>query len=148
MKGKPENKRYFLVCPGSEREKHGPPAYWMSDRGGHWEDAARSRWKEKDERDLVLESVSSEHIRLLDWTRTPYYDPECNSGWLSREGRFYGCPTYAHDVLAHCVLGMKVPELEDLGWVRIYNENWYACHKRLSAEQMNWLSENGHRVYD
>lgn len=140
--------RYYLVRPGSEKKKAAAPAYWMQDEGGEWVEAARSRNREKHAKDEVLEVAEAEHLTLLDWRKTPYYTPEGNSGWLSREGRFYGCPNYCHDVLAWCVLGMKVPELEKLGWVRVYSETWYVCQTRLSAEQKNWLSLNGHKIFD
>lgn len=138
---------YFLVRPGGQK-KNKDQAFWMTDNGECWVDVARSRWKDKHASDEVLETVIEEHFTLLDWRKTPYYTPDVSSGWLSREGRFYGCPTYCHDVLAWCVLGVKVPELERLGWVRIYSENWYVCQARLSAEQKNWLSMNGHKVID
>jgi len=138
---------YFLVRPGG-RKKKDSGAFWMTDNGSCWVDVARSRWNDKHASDEVLESIEAEHFTLLDWRKTPFYNPEASSGWLSREGRFYGCPNYCHDVLAWCVLGMKVPELEQLGWVRIYSENWYVCQVRLSAEQKNWLSMNGHKVMD
>lgn len=140
-------RRYFLVRPGGQN-KSGDKSFWMTDNGENWVEVGRSRWKVKHEADEVLESVTAEHLTMLDWRKTPYYAPEASSGWLSREGRFYGCPTYCHDVLAWCVLGVKVPELERLGWVRIYSENWYVCQARLSAEQSNWLSLNGHKVID
>lgn len=140
--------RYYLVRPGEEKKKPGPRAFWMLDSGRDWVEVGRSRSREKHAKDEVLEVAEAEHFTLLDWRKTPYYTPEANSGWLSREGRFYGCPNYCHDVLAWCVLGMKVPELERLGWVRVYSENWYVCSTRLSAEQKNWLSMNGHKVID
>lgn len=118
----------------------------MTDNGHDWVEVGRSRNWEKHKKDEVLEVAEAEHFTLLDWRKTPYYTPEANSGWLSREGRFYGCPNYCHDVLAWCVLGMKVPELERLGWVRIYSETWYVCSTRLSAEQRNYLSMSGHKV--
>lgn len=139
--------KYYLVRPGGQK-KPADKTYWMTDNGESWIEVGRSRWKDKHDKDEVIEIVAEEHFTLLDWRRTPYYNPEASSGWLSREGRFYGCPNYCHDVLAWCVLGVKVPELERLGWVRIYSENWYVCQTRLSAEQGNWLSMNGHKVTD
>lgn len=140
-------RKYFLVKPGSQKKRE-DNAFWMTDNGDNWIDVARSRWKDKHAEDEVLEVVSEEHYTLLDWRKTPYYTQDIASGWLSREGRFYGCPTYCHDILAWCVLGVKVPELEKLGWVRIYSESWYVCQVRLSAEQKNWLSMNGHKIVD
>jgi len=145
---RPKPTKYLLVAQGGRKKASDKPC-WMTDNGGNWIDVARSRWHDKHPGDEVLEVVTAEHFTMLDWSKTPFYTPEASSsGWLSREGRFYGCPTYCHDVLAWCVLGVKVPELERLGWVRIYSENWYVCQARLSAEQKNWLSMNGHKVID
>lgn len=140
-------REYFLVKPGGQK-KPAAKSFWMTDNGENWIEVGRSRFKDKHDKDEVLEVVAEEHFTLLDWRKTPYYNPEASSGWLSREGRFYGCPTFCHDVLAWCVLGVKVVELERLGWVRIYSETWYVCQMRLSAEQGNWLSLNGHKVTD
>lgn len=138
--------KYFLVKPGGQKKP--AKSYWMTDNGESWVEVGRCRPRDKHDKDEVLEIISEAHFTLLDWRKTPYYNPEASSGWLSREGRFYGCPTNCHDVLAWCVLGIKVPELERLGWVRIYSENWYVCQMRLSAEQGNWLSLHGHKVTD
>lgn len=139
---------YYLVIPGLHISEGKTSSYWMMDNGDTWINAANSHWKEKHELDRVLEVVKEEHHTLLNWTKTPFYGHDYISGWLSREGRFYGCPSNYHDVLAYCVLGMKVPELEKLGWVRVYSHNWFTCDHRLSAEQRNWLSESGHKVLD
>lgn len=93
--------------------------------------------------------MEADHITRLDWRKTPFHNDRSTSGWLSRDGRFYGgCPSIHHDVIAHCVLGMKVGDMEDGGWARVYDSNRFTCEKRLSAEQRNWLLQKGHELSD
>ena len=139
--------KYFLVRPGGQK-KPADKSFWMTDNGENWVEVARPGAVARHDGEPRARAGGRQAKTLLDWRKTPYYTPEASSGWLSREGRFYGCPTFCHDVLAWCVLGIKVPELERLGWVRIYSETWYVCQVRLSAEQSNWLSLNGHKVTD
>ncbi|MBI5643750.1 MAG: hypothetical protein HY954_09790 [Deltaproteobacteria bacterium] len=140
--------KYFLVSPGSSATQKPRPFYWSLDNGEKWIGVARSIWREKHEKDVIVESAEAQDLTELDWTKTPFHNDTLTSGWLSRDGRFYGCPQVNHDVLAYCVLGIKVGELEQMGWVRVYDSSRYTCEKRLSPEQANWLSENGYTVYD
>lgn len=139
---------YHLVSPHMRRDELPRPFFWMLDKGEHWLNIVKSLWREKHPEDVVTETVEVYHITELDWKKTPLHNQGLVSGWLSREGRFYGCPSWLHDMLAHCVLGMKVAELERIGWVRIHNPNWFVCQHRLSAEQRNYLSIQGCTVPD
>lgn len=139
---------YYLVSPHFRRNEKPRPFFWMLDEGGQWRNIIKCLYREKHAQDIVREVFEAEHITQLDWTKTPLYNHDCVSGWLSREGRFYGCPSYLHDMLAACVLDMKVPDLEKLGWVRIYDHKWFTCSHRLNAEQRNWLSMSGYKVQD
>jgi hypothetical protein len=140
--------KYFLVSPGSSASQKPRPFYWSLDIGEKWIGVARNIHREKHDYDLIVESSDAEDLTELDWRKTPFHNDDLASGWLSREGRFYGCPQVNHDVLAYCVLGLKVGEIERLGWVRVYDSKRYTCERRLSAEQSNWLSQNGYTIYD
>lgn len=141
-----EAKKYFLVSPGDATQRP-RPFYWSLDIGDKWIGVARGVYRDKHEGDMIIEVAEARHLTQLDWRKTPFRNDELATGWLSRDGRFYGCPPVHHDVLAFCVLGTKVSDLENMGWTRVYS-NRFTCEKRLSAEQRNWLSENGHKVYD
>ncbi|MBI1912915.1 MAG: hypothetical protein HYS21_13060 [Deltaproteobacteria bacterium] len=140
--------KYYLVALFDADSDSQEQFCWMTYNGEKWVNALNGNWKPKHKKDIIAEIVEVEHITELDWSKTPLYNDELISGWLSRDGRFYGCPSKYHDTLAACVLGLKVPELENMGWVRVYDHNWFTCQHRLSAEQRNWLSQNGHRVTD
>lgn len=141
-------KKYYLVSLGTYNKKP-RQFFWMLDNGDTWIDLAdQSAWKDKNEADIIAEAIEAEHTTDLDWAKTPLLNDKSISGWLSRYGRFYGCPSYHHDNVAHLVLGMTVQELENRGWVRVFDERWFTCQQRLSAEQRNWLSENGYVVHD
>jgi hypothetical protein len=141
-----EAKKYFLVSPGDSAQ-HPRPFYWSLDIGDKWIGVARGVYREKHAKDLVIEVAEAHHLTQLNWRKTPFHNDELATGWLSRDGRFYGCPSVHHDVIAFCVLGIKVSDLENMGWTRVYSDR-FTCEKRLSAEPKNWLSANGHKVYD
>jgi len=138
---------YFLVSPGAGGQARNV-YYWMQDGGERWIHFVKGIWKEKHEDDIVKEVVRAGDLSELDWSKTPLYDNDSVSGWLSRTGRFYGCPSHYHDKFAAFVLGIKVAELEKMGWVRVNDSRYYTCRLRPNAEQRNWLSEKGYKVYD
>lgn len=140
--------KFFLVSPGGSASQKPRPFYWSLDIGEKWIGVARNIYREKHDDDLVKEAAEAAHLTDLDWTKTPFHNDDLPSGWLSRDGRFYGCPQVNHDVLAHCVLGQKVGDLEKFGWVRVFDSKRYTCERRISEEQSNWLSQNGYTIYD
>ncbi len=139
---------YFLVSP-VECEGISPrPFYWMRDGGDRWVNFVKGNWPIKSNGDIVLDRVRTGDMTELDWGRTPLYKKNSSSGWLSREGRFYGCPENYHDKFAAYVLGIKVHKLESTGWARILDCKSYSSEKNLSQEQNGWLTRKGYRIYD
>lgn len=49
-------------------------------------------------------------------------DPYSNQGWLSPDGKFYGCKYYEHDDLAYALIRVPTMGLEYNGWVRVHDE--------------------------
>ncbi|MBI5236403.1 MAG: hypothetical protein HY886_09190 [Deltaproteobacteria bacterium] len=144
-----EPQTYYLVSPVNNNLAHSRHFFWMLDTSENkWIGIARGIWREKHERDIVKETAKAEHLTLLDWKKTPFYDDKSRAGWLSRDGRFYGCPEVLHDTLAYCLFGVKVGELEKTGWVRVKNSYLYTCEQRLTPEQSNWLSGQGYKVIE
>ncbi|MBI5809931.1 MAG: hypothetical protein HZB21_01890 [Deltaproteobacteria bacterium] len=139
---------YFLVSPVNNNPGGRKHFFWMLDNVDTWIGVARGIWRPKHEADIIKETAKAEHITRLDWTKTPFHNDSLASGWLSRDGRFYGCPQIFHDIFAAIVLGIKVGELEKTGWVRVFDSNRFVCENRLSAEQKNWLSGNGYTILD
>lgn len=144
--------KYFLVSPGEERAKKlrdGAQRFlWMRETDGQWVRIVNQSWRERHKSDIIQLCSIVESPLLLDWSRAYLHNNSYQSGWLNRDGRFYGCPENYHDKLAYFVLCIKVGELEQTGWVRVNNPVYYTHEKRLSEEQKNWLSTNGHKVYD
>ena len=140
--------KFYLVSPASPAGESPGVFYWMKDSGQSWIHFVKGVWKEKRAEDIIKEVVHAQDPFELDWSMTPLHNQDSLSGWLSRCGRFYGCPPNYHDKLACYVLGMKVPELESTGWVRVNDSRYYTCQKGLSAEQRNWLSGRGYRLYE
>ena len=143
-----KNMKYYLVSPGETENEKVRPYYWSTDNGDKWIGIARGIWRTKHAADLITEVAEAEDLTELDWKKTPFRNDGLASGWLCRCGKFFGCPSCYHDIIAAVVIGIKVPELEKKGWVRIHDKGRIACDHRLSEEQKNWLSEHGHKVLD
>lgn len=140
--------KYFLVSPENETDNLNRYFYWMRENDDNWVQFVKGVWRPKQNGDIIKLCAKVKKPFLLDWKGTWLFRPGSNFGWLNRNGRFFGCPTYYHDQLAEFMLGLDVTELENTGWVRVKGSNYYSCLKRLSAEQRNWLSIKGYKVYD
>lgn len=95
----------------------------------------------------VIRSERAEDAEDLDWTGTHLDQPNSDSGWLSPGGVWYGCGSTNHDPVAYLVIKKEVHELEDAGWIRVYDsEKWIRIRGFPTAEQRNWLLLRGHKV--
>ena len=128
---------------------HGKPA-WFMDRGdGFWHNMAGGRCPKSDD-DVIVKTAKAEAFEDLDWSGT-FIDldyKDTNAGWLARSGKCFGCQSQDHDAQAYYLHGKEVSQLEDTGWVRIYDSEKWVCKKRLTAEQRNWLLGHGFKVRD
>jgi hypothetical protein len=140
---------FYLVSLGGDTCGSSEPRYfWMRDGGDRWIHFVEGCWPFKNESDIIAEVVMTQDVTDLDWSRTPLFDSDSSAGWLSRQGRFYGCPEKYHDKFAAYVLGMKVHELESTGWARVLDSSSYAATQNLSPEQNSWLAHKGYKVYE
>jgi len=140
-----ENTTYCLVKIRIANKLYG--TYWYQDGGDRWLNFAGG-FCPKDDTDKIIETAEAEDVSDLDWLKTDMVDERNDAGWLSRSGRFYGCNSTMHDTVADLVFNKTVKEMEDTGWVRIYNKTEWVCLRRLSPEQRNVLSEKGFVVRD
>src|SRR3989304_4811526 len=111
--------KYFLVSPQDESDSPNRYFYWMRENDDQWVQFVKGIWPPKNDGDLIKLCDKVEDTSMLDWSSTWLYRPESNAGWLTREGRFYGCPTYYHDQLAKDVIGVKTPEAGGVGGGRV-----------------------------
>ena len=90
-------------------------------------------------------------------------DPNSDLGWLAPDGTFYGCAYFAHEDVAYYVLKSSSAELEEKGYVKIYESrlfglgrNYYLgqpSHRTtqymtrnfLTQPQIDWLLEHGYK---
>lgn len=75
-----------------------------------------------------LETATAENKSGLNWYGTEAYDIKYKTGWLSPNGKFFGCDYRNHASQAKYVHGKSENELENEGWVKIsytiyYNKN-------------------------
>lgn len=49
-------------------------------------------------------------------------DPWSNQGWVSPDGKFWGCSFFGHDDIAYALIRKSPGSLEDEGWVRVHSD--------------------------
>ena len=124
----------------------GSSTYWMNMMGG---------MIPKEKGDTIMATKVVDRYEDLDWSMTGFVTKNTACGWLSPAGKWYGCDFENHDAVATLVLKQTVKELEHEGWVRVEGRksncpggySWF-CEIRLTPEQRNWLSHEGHTVKD
>ena len=73
-------------------------------------------------------------------------DPWAMEGWLSPDGKFYGCGFYGHDDLAHALLRKTVGSLESEGWIRVHSSSFATGRdygRTITRRQMSALEKLG-----
>jgi len=138
---------YYLVQIHPCADPRIVKTFWHEDDGDKWQNYMGG-WCAKSDKDIVLETHEAEDIHELDWLKTSLINNKETSGWLNRSGRFYGCNSQAHDLVADLVFNKSVQEMEDEGWVRIYDKTAFACMKSMSPEQRNYMLEKGYKLVD
>lgn len=66
-----------------------------------------------------LELVEVESWNDLNWYGTKLYDDKYDTGWLDRNGKFYGCAYEYHEEQAEFVHKVSEEDLERKGFVKI-----------------------------
>lgn len=158
---------FVKLCSLDKKENQVGVPWWMRLRpDGYIENPRGGRQPLEDSNFGVLDLVIAEQLEDLDWKNTVYDNPDSGSGWLSRSGKFYGCPKVGHEFCAQVVIKENSIELEKKGWIKVncaaddgksswgmeiptwsrgLSGNW---DRKLSAEQRNWLQMNGHKIED
>ncbi len=132
--------KYALVIWEHDNEKR-----WCEDAGNVWIEPRFGSRHYKKPGDCVFETAEADDWMLLDWSKTDLLDPNCDAGWLSPEGRFYGCRYARHDAVAELILRKPVAKLDAEGWVRVAGREAILYTSRFPTErQRAWASNNGH----
>jgi hypothetical protein len=155
--GKPEAPAYWYAVGNSLTEKNFPRAQlqYYKNRYVGWAGGCQPT----DGFD-VIEEVTVDDFCDLDWRKTGYWTHRHQyrtSGWIDREGTWYGCDSQEHDVFIDLIFKMTVHEAEEAGWVRVYGRprspeddevlqiDW-SCRKRTSEAQRYTLRKYGYDV--
>lgn len=99
--------------------------------------------------DVIAEA---ENFEDLDWSCL--IDPNSKLGWVSPDGRFYGCAYTDHADVADLYFKKSERELEDEGWVKIWWSNfdhvrrWTNTKLMLTESQKITLEKMGLKEYD
>lgn len=129
---------YFRCADGSKR----PNGWWeicdgmlVNPMGG------RHRYDPAPD-DRIVEADS-----FLDLDHSYLVEEDSEYGWVSPEGRFYGCDVRNHSYLARYLFRATEEELEEKGWAKIYmnfdrKRDWY-CKKFLTEFQKATLERLG-----
>lgn len=118
--------------------------FWIDFKGRKiaWDDGQPLAHVEGEDIRCTLEDVPepvAELEKKLAWERL--VDPWSSQGWISPDGRFYGCRFYAHDDLAYSLLRRTPYALEQDGWVRVHSDTFRAEDdiRRVTSRQQRTL---------
>lgn len=107
---------------------------------GGWHDYRPSK------NDKVYEVENYEDLPFRDY----YINNDFKTGWLDRNGNFFGCDYMEHEFVAWYVFHKEEHELEEMGWVKIYKNIFeggydYLHYSRLplTDSQKKYLIDNG-----
>jgi hypothetical protein len=116
---------------------------WINMHGG---------WCLKNEKDEILEVADYPNKdSFIDCHRKEVYSYLINDnsdlGWLSPDGRFYGCAWAAHEMVATEYFGKKDScELESEGWIKVFDSvdsgTPVYAERRVTEYQRVWLDDH------
>ena len=100
--------------------------------------------------DPNLEIIEVENEDELDYSFL--IDDSYETGWLSPDGRWYGCEYYSHEEVADKIFKSSGDDLKDKGWKAIsrnyqnkklvlYGAWWTDFGRRMTTEQINTLKQ-------
>ena len=83
----------------------------------------------------------------LDWKDTKVYSDVYHTGWVSTNGKFYGCDFEFHDAQALLVHKLSSRELEQKGFIKITkkirsDEYIVLNASKVNALQYKWFKDN------
>ena len=141
-----------------EYEKHSDGTKYDN---GYWKIVGNLLVNRRGGHHIYRPSPDDEIIEADDWSGLPWADillvPDSITGWISPDGKFYGCNQYDHAEVAVWVLQASERELERKGWVKIYRTppvrgvdvpediryGWFGEHERLTSPQRKVLESKG-----
>lgn len=142
MKTKEEQLVKFCLVKSSMSCEDKP--YWYEDGGKYWINHKGGRTP-KNEKDIILKTQFAECEADLDWENTCIYGTieEYEAGYLSPEGRFYGCYEMGHAAIASFIVKNSWPE--KLGWIHIYSKNEFWSELEFTEAQKLFLDKHGYK---
>lgn len=112
----------------------------LVNQNGGWHDYTPKR------SDKVYEVDRYEDLPFKDF----YISDKFKTGWLDRNGNFFGCDYMEHEFVAYYVFHKEEHELEELGWVKIYKDVFNGTYDYLHYSkypltefQRKYLIDNG-----
>ena len=120
--------------------------------GEIWINVIHGGWCTKNKNDKILKIADyPDKDSFIDYYRQEIYSylikEDSDLGWLSPDGRFYGCDWADHEMVATEYFGRRdACELEKEGWVRVFRsvetkEPVYAQYK-ITEYQRVWLEDH------
>lgn len=94
------------------------------------------------------EIVDANGWACLDYFGTIVYHDSYKTGWLSPDGKFYGCDYTSHMTHARLVHKCSERELEEKGFIKITKSYKYygrlevLCYDQPTLDQIKWFKEN------
>lgn len=102
------------------------------------------------EDDILAVDEAKDRKDFIDRNRKDIYSylikPDSDIGWLSPDGKFYGCDYANHDIFVNQYFGKTDMEMEKEGWIRIFrgfeSKVPVYCKFKVSTPQRIWLEDH------
>lgn len=124
---------FFLVNDGNsmprwcELATNGDDTFWVDTVGRC---LTREAWTplfhiEGTTLDDAISRVPPEMAKIeRDFAMRFLLDPWSDQGWISPDGRFYGCAFFTHDDIAYALIRKSPAAMEYAGWVRVHADSF------------------------
>jgi hypothetical protein len=115
---------WFLV----ETKKDAMPRWCQVGPGGDWVDGRGMRHVNADQRVFLHRAAEHDRDLLADpiaaaiempMAADLLLKPDSESGWVSPDGRFWGCGSVEHEWLLHALVRRSVHDIGRAGWIRM-----------------------------
>lgn len=92
--------------------------------------------------------VEVDDWEYLDWIGTDIHNDNLKTGWIDRDGKFYGCDYNWHSQQAKFIHHKSQRELELLGWIKVYKSSMFSSNNKnrlgfmIISNRINDLQKN------
>lgn len=144
-----EVENWYLIQPEFWNEPS-----WVRDGGDKWHQGEGPAYFPKND-EKILDVIQAAHKEQIPAIHENLLSDTVKSGWITPDGRWFGCPSNNHDTVIHEIFGIRVGRAEELGFIRCYGMShgrmlWSNTSEyfRVTPKQKRALDKHGYIVDD